>query len=63
MNVPALSSIGIDRPGTKRRSYLEQNVAALELELSAENLARLDEAAPAGTTAGDRYGDMSRIGR
>ncbi len=50
-------------PGTKRRGYLEQNVQAAELELSAEDLARIDEAAPVGAAAGDRYADMSRIGR
>jgi aryl-alcohol dehydrogenase-like predicted oxidoreductase len=50
-------------PGTKRRAYLEQNVEASELELTAEDLARLDEAAPAGATRGDRYADMSPIGR
>jgi aryl-alcohol dehydrogenase-like predicted oxidoreductase len=48
-------------PGTKRRSYLEENVAAAEIELSAEDLARIDEAAPAGATAGDRYANMSTI--
>jgi aryl-alcohol dehydrogenase-like predicted oxidoreductase len=42
-------------PGTKRRSYLEQNVAALEIELSADELARLDDAAPVGAASGDRY--------
>jgi aryl-alcohol dehydrogenase-like predicted oxidoreductase len=50
-------------PGTKRRSYLEQNVAASELELTDEDLARIDEAAPHGAAAGDRYPDMSGIGR
>jgi aryl-alcohol dehydrogenase-like predicted oxidoreductase len=50
-------------PGTKRRAYLEQNVQAAELELTAEDLARIDEAAPVGAAAGDRYADMSRIGR
>jgi aryl-alcohol dehydrogenase-like predicted oxidoreductase len=50
-------------PGTKRRSYLEQNVAAVELELDAEDLQRLDEAAPVGATAGDRYPDMSAVDR
>jgi aryl-alcohol dehydrogenase-like predicted oxidoreductase len=50
-------------PGTKRRAYLEQNVEASELELTAEDLARLDEAAPAGAARGDRYADMSPIGR
>jgi aryl-alcohol dehydrogenase-like predicted oxidoreductase len=50
-------------PGTKRRSYLEQNVAAAELTLSDEDLARIDEAAPVGFASGDRYPDMSAIGR
>ena len=50
-------------PGTKRRGYLEQNVAAAELELSSEDLDRIDEAAPVGSAAGDRYPDMSGIGR
>ncbi len=50
-------------PGTKRRTYLEQNVQASELSLSAEDLAAIDEAAPAGAAAGDRYADMSSIGR
>ncbi|MCC3313321.1 aldo/keto reductase [Nocardia africana] len=42
-------------PGTKRRTYLEQNVAATEIELSAEDLARIEAAAPAEAFAGDRY--------
>jgi aryl-alcohol dehydrogenase-like predicted oxidoreductase len=50
-------------PGTKRRTYLEQNVQAVELSLSAEDLARLDEAAPLGAAAGDRYADMRSIDR
>jgi aryl-alcohol dehydrogenase-like predicted oxidoreductase len=50
-------------PGTKRRTYLEQNVAAVELELDAEDLRRLDEAAPVGAAAGDRYPDMSAVNR
>jgi aryl-alcohol dehydrogenase-like predicted oxidoreductase len=50
-------------PGTKRRSYLEQNAAAVELELTAEDLARLDEAFPQGAAAGDRYPDMSTVNR
>jgi aryl-alcohol dehydrogenase-like predicted oxidoreductase len=48
-------------PGTKRREYLEENVAATEIELTPEDLARLDEAAPPGATSGDRYADMSTI--
>jgi aryl-alcohol dehydrogenase-like predicted oxidoreductase len=50
-------------PGTKRRTYLEENAEAAELTLDAEDLARIDEAAPVGTAAGDRYADMSSIGR
>jgi aryl-alcohol dehydrogenase-like predicted oxidoreductase len=48
-------------PGTKRREYLEENAAASEIELSEDDLARLEEAAPVGATAGDRYPDMSTI--
>jgi aryl-alcohol dehydrogenase-like predicted oxidoreductase len=50
-------------PGTKRRPYLEENVAATEIELSEEDLARIEEAAPVGVTAGDRYANMSTIDR
>jgi aryl-alcohol dehydrogenase-like predicted oxidoreductase len=50
-------------PGTKRRSYLEENVAAELVSLGADDLARIDAAAPAGAAAGDRYPDMSVIGR
>jgi aryl-alcohol dehydrogenase-like predicted oxidoreductase len=42
-------------PGTKRRTYLEQNAAAFEIELDEDDLARLDEAVPAGAAAGERY--------
>jgi aryl-alcohol dehydrogenase-like predicted oxidoreductase len=42
-------------PGTKRREYLEQNVAAAELKLSAAEVERLKQAFPLGVTAGTRY--------
>ena len=42
-------------PGTKRRKYLEENVAAADVELTAEDLAALDKAAPVGVAAGTRY--------
>jgi len=42
-------------PGTKRRSYLEQNLGALEITLSAGDLARINDAFPAEAAAGDRY--------
>jgi aryl-alcohol dehydrogenase-like predicted oxidoreductase len=45
-------------PGTKRRTYLAQNLAAIEIELSKDDLAAIDEAAPAGGVAGDRYPSM-----
>jgi aryl-alcohol dehydrogenase-like predicted oxidoreductase len=48
-------------PGTKRREYLEENVAATEVELTDDDLSRLDQAAPPGVTAGDRYPDMSTV--
>jgi aryl-alcohol dehydrogenase-like predicted oxidoreductase len=48
-------------PGTKRRRYLEENVAASDIELTEDDLRRLDEAAPPGATAGDRYPDMSTV--
>jgi aryl-alcohol dehydrogenase-like predicted oxidoreductase len=50
-------------PGTKRREYLEQNAAASELGLTEDELEELDEAFPPGAAAGDRYADMSSIGR
>jgi aryl-alcohol dehydrogenase-like predicted oxidoreductase len=48
-------------PGTKHRSYLEENAAAVDIALSEEDLALIDEAAPRGATAGARYADMSSI--
>jgi aryl-alcohol dehydrogenase-like predicted oxidoreductase len=50
-------------PGTKRRTYLEQNAAASEITLSDDELQRVDEAFPVGAAAGDRYADMSSIER
>ncbi len=42
-------------PGTKRRKYLEENVGALEIGLTSEELAWLNKVAPPGVAAGDRY--------
>lgn len=52
-------------PGTRRRQYLEENLAAAEIALSAADLAELDEAAPKGAAAGDRYPEVAMrvIGR
>ena len=46
-------------PGTKRRKYLEENVAALQIRLSPEDLRRIDQVAPRGVAAGDRYAAAS----
>ena len=48
-------------PGTKRVRYLEENAAAADVELTDDDLARLDEVAPVGVAAGERYADMSSI--
>jgi aryl-alcohol dehydrogenase-like predicted oxidoreductase len=52
-------------PGTKRRKYLEENVAAVEVRLTPEDLARIEEIAPQGVAAGTRYpaAAMASIGR
>jgi aryl-alcohol dehydrogenase-like predicted oxidoreductase len=50
-------------PGTKRRRWLEENVAAGAIALTDDEQRRLDEAAPVGATAGDRYADMSTVER
>jgi aryl-alcohol dehydrogenase-like predicted oxidoreductase len=46
-------------PGTKRRKYLEENVGAAEVELTAEDLRQIDEIAPRGVAAGLRYPEAS----
>jgi aryl-alcohol dehydrogenase-like predicted oxidoreductase len=50
-------------PGTKRRTYLEENAGAGSVELTADDLALLDEEFPRGVAAGERYADMSAIDR
>ena len=52
-------------PGTKRRKYVEENVAATDVELSEDDLRRLAEAFPAGAAAGERYApeQMGALGR
>jgi len=50
-------------PGTTRAEHLEENVAALELELTADELAELEAVFPQGAAAGERYGDMSTVNR
>ena len=48
-------------PGTKRVRYLEENVGAADVTLSAEDLAALSSAVPREAVRGARYGDMSSI--
>ena len=48
-------------PGTKRVRYLEENVGALRIRLTADDLAALTRAVPRDAVAGARYGDMSTI--
>jgi aryl-alcohol dehydrogenase-like predicted oxidoreductase len=50
-------------PGTKRVRYLEENARAADIDLSDDDLARIEEAFPKGATSGERYPDMSSIDR
>ena len=51
-------------PGTKRRTYLDQNLAALDVTLTPAELKRIDEIAPRGAAVGARYPEeyMARLG-
>ena len=49
-------------PGTKRRRYLEENVAAVEVELSPAEIDDIESVFPKGASAGERYADMSSVG-
>ncbi len=51
----------VPTPGTKQVRYLEENAAAADVHLTDDDLRRLDEAAPAGAAAGDRYPDVSGV--
>jgi aryl-alcohol dehydrogenase-like predicted oxidoreductase len=42
-------------PGTKRRKYLQENIGALDVDLTSKDLARIDELAPKDAFAGSRY--------
>src|SRR3989440_4240470 len=50
-------------PGTTRVPHLEENVAALEIELTKDDLAELEAVFPKGAAAGERYADMSTVNR
>jgi aryl-alcohol dehydrogenase-like predicted oxidoreductase len=46
-------------PGTKRRKYLEENLGAINVKLTPQDLARIDKVAPKGVAAGARYPEMA----
>ncbi len=48
-------------PGTRKISRLDENAAAVNITLTAEDLSRLNEAAPVGVAIGERYPDMSTV--
>ncbi len=48
-------------PGTTSPEHVAENAVAVEIELTEDDLARIDEAAPVGAAAGDRYPDMSPV--
>ncbi|MEH2207283.1 MAG: aldo/keto reductase [Nostoc sp.] len=50
-------------PGTKRRTYLEENIAATEIILTEQDLNQLETVAPKNVATGDRYPDMSTVNR
>jgi len=50
-------------PGSKSRKHLEENAAAAEIELTREELARIDAVAPKGVAVGDRYPNMATVNR
>jgi aryl-alcohol dehydrogenase-like predicted oxidoreductase len=50
-------------PGTKRRTYLEENARAVSITLTADELARIEEISPKGAAAGNRVADMSTVNR
>jgi aryl-alcohol dehydrogenase-like predicted oxidoreductase len=50
-------------PGTKRVKYLEENVGALEVQLSDAELQEINDIFPAGAASGARYADMSFVNR
>lgn len=50
-------------PGTKRVKYLEENVAAMDVELIPADLQRIEQIFPVGVTRGGRYADLSTVHR
>jgi aryl-alcohol dehydrogenase-like predicted oxidoreductase len=61
--VLAQSKTIVPIPGTKHVEYLKENIAAMDIELSEDELGRLDSAVPHGSASGNRYPDMSTVNR
>jgi aryl-alcohol dehydrogenase-like predicted oxidoreductase len=61
--VLAQGSYIVPIPGTRHIEYLKENIAALDIELSQDDLEHLDNAVPHGSAAGNRYPDMSTVNR
>lgn len=54
-NLPAQGDDIVSIPGTKRRKYLEENIAVVEISLTPDELDRINEVAPKSVARGDRY--------
>jgi aryl-alcohol dehydrogenase-like predicted oxidoreductase len=52
----------VPMPCSKRRRYLEENVAAVEVELTTAEIDEIESVFPRGAIAGERYADMSTVG-
>ena len=50
-------------PGTKRRQYLDENAAAVDIQLTASDIQQIEAVAPQGIAIGERYPDMSSVNR
>jgi aryl-alcohol dehydrogenase-like predicted oxidoreductase len=50
-------------PGTRRSAHLEANVAAVDVELTPDDISALEDVVPLGAVSGDRYSDMSSVNR
>ena len=61
--VPAQGDDVVPIPGTKRRTYLEDNLGALDVTLDADDLAHIDAIMPPGAAEGQRYANMASIDR
>ena len=61
--VLAQGDVIVPIPGTKRRTYLDDNIGSLDVTLDQADLARIDDILPPGAASGDRYASMATIDR